>query len=597
LVPNLTAVDGLILLVYCIFVLGIGLALRPNMQTSKDFFQAGRTLPAWICALALAAASLGAPEVLGMGAAGALYGLKSAFFFAVGAIPAMLFAGLFMMPLYYGSKVRTVPEFLLRRFDPKTRLLNAGTFLVMVIFSLALTLYAIARILQALHVFDRLFLAFGWPLHVIFPLSIALPALVVMVYVLLGGLAGAMYNQALQFLLLMGGLLPPVLIGLRGIGGWSGLKASLPAAVAQGNGAAHACAFGLGVVFAAGYWCTDFRVLQTAMAARNMESARRAPLLAAVPRLLLPLLLILPGVLAIGLPTPHSTTTVSTTADGAIIHEIVVVPPQVAAGQGLVPARTDPLTGKPLLDAAGQPLLDYDMATPNLLLHYLPTGLLGLALAALLAACMSGMAANVTAFNAVFTCDLYPALLHKGGSGRHAIAVGRWATVAGVLLSIGAACAVIGSGGILDALLLVFALVNAPLLATLLLGMFWKRTTGHGAFAGLFAGTAAAVLFHGLTLPVGARPGLHGGWIAVLHPCSSALAQSFWTAMVAFAANFIATVLISYCTTAKPEVELAGLVYSLTPRPAPTNMAWWMRLETLATAVLLMALALAMFVS
>ncbi|MDR3750552.1 MAG: Na+/galactose cotransporter, partial [Terracidiphilus sp.] len=509
--PNLTHVDWLIVLLYCFFVLGIGYALRLYMKTGKDFFQAGRALPAWLCGLAFIGVSLSGPEVIGMGAAGAQFGLHSARFYAIGAIPAMVFVGLFMMPLYYGSKARTVPDFLRLRFGGMTSALNACMFLAMTVFSAGISLFAMARLIQALHLFDALFFTLGWPREGIFIFSILLSAAIVMAYVLLGGLAGAMYNQVLQFFLLVAGFLPLVLIGLGNIGGWSGLMASLPAA---GIGAVHAgsdglgLGLGLGLVLGAGFWCTDFRILQTAMAANNIESARRAPLIAAVPRLFLPFLLILPGIIAVGLPTPHSSTTVSTTADGAIVHETTIVPPQVAQGKGLVPAQADPLTGKPMLSAAGQPLLDYDMATPNLLLHFLPTGLLGLGITALLACFMSGIAAGITAFISVFTGDLYKPWIRPDGSGAHFIAVGRWATVGFILLSVAAAYAAAGFSNILDALLLVFSIINAPLFATVLLGMFWKRATGHGAFAGLLAGTAAALLHHGLTLPLAAQPGL-----------------------------------------------------------------------------------------
>ena len=600
--PNLTHVDWLIILLYCGFVLGIGYALRPYMKTSKDFFQAGRALPAWLCGLAFIGVSLSAPEVIGMGAAGAQFGLHSARFYAIGAIPAMIFVGLFMMPLYYGSKARTVPDFLRLRFDGKTRALNACTFLAMTVFSAGISMYAMARLIQALHIFDRLFFSVGWPREGIFTFSILLSAAIVMAYILLGGLAGAMYNQVLQFFLLIAGFLPLVLIGLSNIGGWSGLMASLPLA---GIGAVHAGSMptgglgfglGLGLVLGAGYWCTDFRVLQTAMAASNIESARRAPLIAAVPRLFLPFLLILPGMLAIGLPTPHSSTTVTTTADGSIVHETTIVPPQVAQGNGLVPAKADPLTGKLILAANGQPLLDYDMATPNLILHFLPTGLLGLGITALLACFMSGIAAGVTAFIAVFTGDLYKPWIRPDGSGQHFIAVGRWATVGFILLSIAAAYAFAGFNNILDALLLVFSIVNAPLFATVLLGMFWKRATGHGAFAGLLAGTAVAVLHHGLTLPLASQPGLHGGWIAVLHLYPNVMAQNFWTAIVAFSVNLVVAILVSLCTSATPDVDLVGLVHSLTPRPVRAGIAWWKRSETLAAAILVIAVALTVFV-
>jgi SSS family solute:Na+ symporter len=351
---------------------------------------------------------------------------------------------------------------------------------------------------------------------------------------------------------------------------------------------------GLGFVLGSGYWCTDFLVIQTAMASKNMESARRVPLIAAVPKMLFPFLVILPGILAIGLPTPH-TTTVVRNVNGAIIHETTVVSPQVEQGRGLVPAKINPVTGKPMLTASGQPLLDYDMATPNMLLHFFPTGILGLGLTALLASFMSGMAGNVTAFNTVFTYDLYQSYIRKGASDRHYMAVGRWATVGGILFSIATAYAAINFNNIMDTLQLVFSFVNAPLFATFLLGMFWKRATGHGAFAGLIAGTSAAMLHHGLTLPIEARTGIHGGWITVLHHYPSDMAQNFWGAIFAFCTNFIVAVVVSLATRPRPEAELVGLVHSLTPKPARSHIAWWKRPEALAVAVLVGAIAINIF--
>lgn len=604
---NLTAVDWLIMLLYFVFVLGIGFALKRSMKTSKDFFQAGRALPAWICGLAFISANLGAQEVIGMGASGAKYGLETAHFYGIGAIPAMIFVGIFMMPFYYGSKARSVPEFLRMRFDEKTRALNACTFAVMTVFSSGISMYAMARLIQALHVFDLFFRTLGWNPDGIFTFSIFLSAIIVLAYIFLGGLTSAIYNEVLQFFLIIAGFLPLVLIGLRNIGGWSGLKASVPIAyMHEWKGMAHASTnpmgieiiglgMGLGFVLGSGYWCTDFLVIQTAMASKNMDSARRVPLIAAIPKMVFPFLIIVPGIMAIGLPTPHTTTTVSRTADGAIIHEIKVVPPQVEQGRGLVPAKINPVTGKAMLTASGQPLLDYDMAIPNMLLHYFPTGILGLGLTALLASFMSGMAGNVTAFNTVFTYDLYQSYIHKGGSDKHYMTVGRIATVGGILLSICTAYAAISFNNIMDTLQLVFSFVNAPLFATFLLGMFWKRATGHAAFAGLISGTAAAVLHHGLTLPLEARPGIHGGWIAVLHHYPSDMAQNFWTAIFAFSANYIVTVVVSYCTKARPESELVGLVHSLTPKPELSHANWWKRPEALAVGVLLGAIALNIF--
>ncbi len=604
---KLTSIDWLIMLLYFVFVLGIGFALKRYMKTSKDFFQAGRALPAWICGLAFISANLGAQEVIGMGASGAKYGLETAHFYGIGAIPAMIFVGIFMMPFYYGSKARSVPEFLRLRFDEKTRALNACSFAVMTVFSSGISMYAMARLIQALHVFDGLFRSLGLAQGGIFTFSIILSAIIVLLYIFLGGLTSAIYNEVLQFFLIIAGFLPLVLLGLKNIGGWSGLKASLPVAyMHEWKGVMHASTnpmgidiigigMGLGFVLGAGYWCTDFLVIQTAMASHNMDSARRVPLIAAIPKMLFPFLVILPGLLAIALPTPHTVSTVVHNPDGSITHNIQVVSPLAEQGKGIVPAKVNPVTGKPMLDASGQPLLDYDMATPNMLLHYFPTGILGLGLTALLASFMSGMAGNVTAFNTVFTYDLYQSYIHKGASDRHYLAVGRWATVGGILLSICTAYAAINFNNIMDTLQLVFSFVNAPLFATFLLGMFWKRATGHGAFIGLITGTAAAMIHHGLTLPIEAHPGIHGGWITVVHHYPSDMAQNFYGAIWAFSANFVIAVVISLMTKPKPDSELVGLVRSLTPMPETSHLAWWKRPEFLGAGVLLGAILLNLF--
>jgi SSS family solute:Na+ symporter len=594
------------MLLYFVFVLGIGFALKRYMKTSKDFFQAGRALPAWICGLAFISANLGAQEVIGMGASGAKYGLETAHFYGIGAIPAMVFVGIFMMPFYYGSKARSVPEFLRLRFDEKTRALNACSFAVMTVFSSGISMYAMARLIQALHVFDGLFHALGWAPEGIFTFSIVLSAVIVLLYIFLGGLTSAIYNEVLQFFLIIAGFLPLVLLGLKNIGGWAGLRASVPEAyMHEWKGVMHSSTnpmgieiigigMGLGFVLGSGYWCTDFLVIQTAMASKDMEAARRVPLIAAVPKMVFPFLVILPGLLAIGLPTPHTATTVHE-ENGMIYHTTNVVSKEIEQGKGIVPAKINPVTGKPMLDASGRPLLDYDMATPNMLLHYFPTGILGLGLTALLASFMSGMAGNVTAFNTVFTYDLYQSYINKGASDRHYLAVGRWETVGGILLSIGTAYAAINFNNIMDTLQLVFSFVNAPLFATFLLGMFWKRSTGHGAFVGLISGTVAAMLHHGLTLPIEAHPGIHGGWITVLHHYPSDMAQNFWGAIFAFSTNFIVTVIVSLFTKPKQDSELVGLVRSLTPMPSHAHLPWWKRPEALAVAVLLGSIGLNIF--
>jgi SSS family solute:Na+ symporter len=600
---NLSSQDWLILLLYFVLAVVVGYVLRSSVKTGKDYFQAGRRLPEWLCALGFLAASLGAPEVLGLGAAGAKYGLQAGLLCSIGAIPAMIFVGLFMMPLYYGSKARTVAEFLGLRFDRKTRVLNACLFAAMTVLVSAISMAAMARVIRALHLFDGTFHALGWPRESTFAVVVVLTAAMVLAYVLLCGLAGAVVNQAVQFSILVAGLLPMVLMGLRKIGGWSGLQASLATASLPGwAGTAHAggmnvgaigLGLGLSLILGVSYWCADFRVLQAGMAAKDIDSARRVPLLAAIPRTFLPFLLILPGVIAVGLPTPR-TTTMTRIENGAIIHTITVVRPEAEAGDGLVPARGDPATGKPMRTASGEPVLDYQMATPNMLRHFLPTGVLGLGLAALLACLMSGLAANLTAFSAVFTRDLYRVFGCTDVSEEKVLAMGRWAAAGCALLSVGLAFAVARLSGILEALLLVFSVIGVPLFATVFLGMFWKRATGHGAFAGLLSGASAALLHHGLTLPGGAEPGMRGGWIAVLGHYPSGMAQSFWTAMPAFGVSAIVIVVVSYCTEPRAEKELAGLVYSLTPKPKRAKL-WWQRPEALAAGVLLLAVAVSLF--
>ena len=502
------------MLLYFVFVLGIGFALKRYMKTSKDFFQAGRALPAWICGLAFISANLGAQEVIGMGASGAKYGLETAHFYGIGAIPAMIFVGIFMMPFYYGSKARSrarVSAHALRREDPRAQRLLLRRDDRLQLRHLHVRHGAAhpgaARLRRSL---PRARLAAGGHLHL---LHRALGAVIVLLYIFLGGLTSAIYNEVLQFFLIIAGFLPLVLLGLKNIGGWSGLKATLPVAyMHEWKGVMHASTnpmgieiigigMGLGFVLGSGYWCTDFLVIQTAMASKNMESARRVPLIAAVPKMFFPFLVILPGLLAIGLPTPHTTTVVQPRSGRRHHPRDHVVSAAGRAGHGTRPRQDQSRHRQAHAHASGQPLLDYDMATPNMLLHFFPTGILGLGLTALLASFMSGMAGNVTAFNTVFTYDLYQSYIHKGASDRHYLAVGRWATVGGILLSIATAYAAINFNNIMDTLQLVFSFVNAPLFATFLLGMFWKRATGHGAFAGLIAGTAAAMLHHGLTLP------------------------------------------------------------------------------------------------
>lgn len=581
--PNLSAVDWMIPLIYFFFVISIGLSLRQFIAKSGDFLLAGRALPAWLCGFAFAAASLGSLEVLGMGAAGARYGLPSASFFSLGSVVPLLFVGLFMMRVYWSSQARSVPGYLGLRFDGKTRQLAAILLLVSTILYAALSLYVMARVFTALGVFNVLFHAQTIGSRGVLIFSAALPAALVLIYVLLGGLGATMYTQVMQYFMLIAGMLPMVLLGLKQMGGWSGMKSSFLAAATHATGSAPptgfvavASATGIGIVLTAGYWCTDMSLLQTAMAARNASAARRAPLIAAAARVFLPFLLVIPGIMALGLPTPH-TTEVVRNENGAIYHEINVVPEPAEQGQGIVPARTDslsdPLGGKILHNPGGRVVLDYAMATPNLLPYNLPTGLVGLAITALLACLTGSVAARISALGSIFTGDLYEPHSRKVSAEKHALAVARWATLAAVIVSTALAClaAFVPMPGLLDLLALSFALFWSPMLMTFLLAMFWKRATGHGAFAGMIAGFAAALAHYGLTLPAGAIRGVAGGWIAVLHRPASSLAQNLGTALCGILANLAVTVAVSLFTAARSDSELTGLVYWLIPAGKPAR--------------------------
>ena len=572
---HLAGIDYAIMAVYFAFVLGIGVVLRRSVHTGNDFFLAGRAVPAWIAGLAFLSANLGAQEVIGMGASGAKYGIVMSHFYWIGAIPAMLFVGYFMMPFYYGSRARSVPEYLKLRFDEKTRAVNAVSFAVMTVFSSGISMYAMGKLFNLL---------LGWD----FTTAVLLSAAIVLTYTLLGGLTSSIYNEVLQFFLIVFGFAPLVILGLKSVGGWAGLEARLadvsthqgfaPGAFTQAwrhmDSAAHnpvgvewfGLVMGLGFVLSFGYWCTDFLVVQRAMAADSMTAARRTPLIAAFPKMLFPFLVILPGMIALAAAGGH----------GVI---------------GLVPQKLDAM-GHAMATAQGAPVPDYDLATPMMLVHFFPAGMLGLGITALLASFMSGMAGNVTAFNTVWTYDLYQSYIKKDAPDAHYLWMGRVATIVGVLLSIAAAYAASRFNNIMDMLQLVFAFVNAPLFATFALGMFWKRTTGHGAFTGLLSGTLAAALHHGLTLPANAVPGIKGGFLGVVTTYPSELAQTFWTAIFAWTTCFLVTILVSLITRPRQEQELKGLVWSLTDRPKDEHLPWIKRPVTLALAVLAITLLL-----
>jgi len=556
---TLGPLDYAILIIYFLFVIGIGWVLKRRMKNSSDFLLSGRSIPAWVTGLAFLSANLGAQEVIGMAASGAKYGIMTSHFYWVGAIPAMVFLAIFMMPFYYGSKARSVPEYLKMRFDEKTRGLNAISFAVMTVFSSGISLHALAKLLELL---------MGWDYNE----CILISSIVVLVYIFLGGLTSAIYNEVLQFFMIVLGFAPLVYLALKDVGGWTALKEKLiPVATSQHfapgtwtqswthMGANNdnpmgadwfTMVFGLGFVLSFGYWCTDFLVVQRAMAANSMSAARRTPLIAAIPKMLFPALVILPGMIAIAM--------------------------HYGTSGGFLPLAKD-----------GTP--DFNQTIPVLLARYLPTGILGIGFTALMASFMSGMAGNVTAFNTVWTYDIYQSYIAPKQSDNHYLWMGRWATVVGILVSIGCAYLAREFNNIMDMLQLVFGFVNAPLFATFLLGMFWRRATGNGAFFGLLGGTVGAALFHGLSLAKGnIAGGIKGAWIAEKFHFNSDMAQNFTLAIVAWTSCFVLTILISLLTARnRSDEELAGLVYSLTPRPKAENEPWYMQPVTVGILVMI----------
>jgi SSS family solute:Na+ symporter len=529
---HLTFVDYSIVIIYFGFVLGIGLALRGRMKTSEDFFLSGRSIPGWITGLAFMAANLGALEVMGHAANAAKYGAIVNHFYWLAAMPAMCFVGVFMMPFYYGSKARSVPEFLKLRYNEKTRTLNALSFATLTILVGGIDLYAMAILFQRM---------LGWP----FWASVLASALIVAIYIYMGGLTSSIYNEVLQFFLIVFGFLPLAILGLKEVGGFAGLERSLP-----NPGYAHTWAniwnpsqnpmgidwfgmiFGLGFVLSFGYWCTDFLVVQRAMAAKDMGAAQRTPLIAAVPKMLFPFIIILPGLIAISLP--EATQLLGTRPDGTIM---------------------------------------YDNAIPALLGKYYPSGLLGIGLTALLASFMSGMAGNVTAFNTVWTYDIYQTHINPGKPDSHYLRMGKFATVFAVGMGIATAFIVLRFGTLMDYLQLLFAFFNAPLFATFVLGMFWKRATPNAAFAGLLSGILSAVGHYTLY-----------AFKVISYP--SDMTANLYQAIYAFSICFGVTVVASFFTEPRKDAELVGLVYALTPKPKTAHLPWYERPGILAIGIL-----------
>jgi solute:Na+ symporter, SSS family len=503
-------VDYLILVIYFVAVLGIGFAAKRYIKTSLDYFLSGRSLPAWITGLAFISANLGALEILGMAANGAQFGVYTVHYYWVGAVPAMVFLGIVMMPFYYGSKVRSVPEYLRLRFNNPTHVFNALTFALATVLIAGVNLYALALVLN---------LMLGWPIII----GIVVAAAVVLVYITLGGLSSAIYNEVLQFFVILAALIPLTLVGLHDVGGWDGLKEAVMKVNDKdelfhswkGTGVGNVdnplgaswvpIVFGLGFVLSFSYWTTNFAEVQRALSAKSLNAARRTPLIGAYPKIFIPALTIIPGLVAL--------------------------------------ATVKGLGGK-------AEELQYNNAIPLLMNEYLPNGMLGIALAGLLAAFMAGVAANVSAFNTVVTYDLWEPYVRADRSDDYYVRFGRIATVAGIVIGIGTALIASGYTNIMDYIQTLFSFFNAPLFATFIIGMYWKRMTPWAGFWGLVAGTGGAVATYYLN---------KGGVIDL----GSDQASAFWGACVAFVADAIVSVVVSLFTQPKPVEELQGLVHGM----------------------------------
>ena len=505
---DLNWLDYVILGCYFLTVLGIGWLARRSISSSLDFLLSGRALPAWVTGLAFVAANLGALEILGMAANGAQYGIATAHYYWVGAVPAMVFLGIVMMPFYYGSKVRSVPEFLRVRFNNQTHLLQSVFFAVSAVLIAGVNLYALAIVLEAL---------LGWPLVV----AILVSAALVLAYITLGGLSSAIYNEVLQFFVILAGLIPLVVVGLHDMGGWGGLTDKVTANKNGGDGFLHTwqgtgvgdvtnplgsswigIVFGLGFLLSFGYWTTNFAEVQRAMSARNMSAARRTPLIGAFPKLFIPALTIIPGLIAL------------------------VLFPKLGADSGQ---------------------FTYTNAIPLLINKYLPNGVLGIAVTGLLAAFMAGMAANVSSFNTVVTYDIWQTYIKKDRDDAYYLRTGRVFTVVGILIGIGTAFIAAGYSNIMNYVQVLFSFFNVPLFVTFLIGIFWKRMTAWAGFSALLGGTLGALATYLL-------------YKADVVTFRTDLEETFWGSGVAFVVASVLAVGVSMFTQPKPEDELQGLV-------------------------------------
>jgi len=534
---SLNPVDLAIIIVYFAAVLAIGFYLKRHTRTGEDFFLAGREMTAWVAGLSFLAANLGSLELMGWAAAAYQYGILATHWYWIGAIPAMLFLGLVMMPFYYISKTHSVPGYLKLRYGEPARALSAISFGFMTVLMSGINMYSMALVLKVV---------LGWDIH----FSIWVASLTVAVYVTLGGLLSAIFNEVLQFVLIwLGALLIP-LLGLMEAGGWDGLTARI-AERFQGQDFTHlwrtmgsfgdnpmgihwtGIVLGLGWVISFGYWTTDFLVVQRVLAAKDLRSAKLAPIIGAAFKMMVPFIVILPGLL----------------------------------GLGLLPIK---LVGESEALATGGH--SYNEVLPLMLARYCGPGLLGLGITALIAGFMSGMAGNVSAFATVWTYDIYGALMRKRASDAHYLSMGRWCTILGVLVSIGTAYLVMQFQSIMDYVQALFSFFIAPLFGTVLLGMLWRRATPAGGFWGLLAGTLSSI---GMWAWVKLDPGA----LAVIALSSQArdMAENMYRALWSWIICVGVTVAVSLLTRPKPDAEMEGLVYGLTKLPSEAHLPLWKR--------------------
>ncbi len=530
---SLGMVDWAIIALYFVFILGIGFYLKRFADTGKGFFLGGRQNSAWVAGLAFLSANLGALELLGWTGGTVKYGMYAAHFYWIGAIPAMIFLGLYMTPFYYSSKIHSVPGYLKLRFDEKTRLLNAASFAVMTILMSGINLYAMALVL-------RTFLGWNWDA------CMWASAVTVACYVTLGGLLSAIFTEIVQFFLIWFGLFLVAILGFVEVGSPAEIVQRMPETMTHlwstsGSASANAMEvtfsgiiLGLGFVLSFGYWTTDFLVVQRAFSSKDLRSARLTPILASFFKMALPIIVVGAGMVAYAL-------------------------------------WKDPNSGFELLKGAdGGP--DYNSALPLLIQRYYPSGLIGLGVTALLAGFMAGQAGNVTAFNTVWTYDIYRAVFNKDASDEHLVWVGRVTTIVGILLSVATAYITMQFETIMDYVQAIFSWVNAPLFATMLLGMFWKRCTSPAAFWGLLAGMVVSFLL--FLLP---RVGLLDPSLFTFADNPSDMTKNLWQAWWAWLTTFGLTLAISFVTKPKDDSELEGLVSGLTPRDDPSEQVCMLR--------------------